>query len=117
MQDKKSKKFSSFDGIVFSTDPDFSYPKEDEPAEEMAPGKQQLKVWLDRKQRGGKTVTLITGFEGSEEALADLGRQLKQKCGVGGSAKDGQIIIQGDFRERVLELLKSLGYQAKKAGG
>lgn len=104
-------------GMVFSTNPDYKYETEDEPeAELLPPAQQRLRVWLDRKQRGGKTVTLIKGFVGPEEDLAELGRMLKTKCGVGGSAKDGEIIIQGDHRDRVVELLTKAGYGCKKAG-
>ena len=104
-------------GMVFSTNPDYKYETEDEPeAELLPPAQQRLRVWLDRKQRGGKTVTLVKGFVGPEEDLADLGRMLKTKCGVGGSAKDGEIIIQGDHRDRVVELLTKAGYGCKKAG-
>ena len=102
-------------GVVFSTNPDFAY--EEEAAEEPAtiePSKQNLIVSIDRKGRGGKQVTLITGFIGTSEDLAGLGRTLKMKCGVGGSAKDGEITIQGDFRDRVTALLKEMGYKAKR---
>ena len=102
-------------GVVFSTNPDFSY--EEEAAEEPAtiePSKQNLIVSIDRKGRGGKQVTLVTGFIGISEDLAGLGRTLKMKCGVGGSAKDGEITIQGDFRDRVTALLKEMGYKAKR---
>ena len=104
-------------GMVYSTNPDFEY-KTDEvaEAETLAPERQDLRVWLDRKHRGGKTVTLVKGFVGSEADLAELGRMLKSKCGVGGSAKDGEIIIQGDHRDRVVELLLKAGYKCKKAG-
>ena len=102
-------------GVVFSTNPDFTY--EEEEAEEEAtlePSKQNLIVSIDRKGRGGKQVTLVTGFVGTADDLADLGRTLKVKCGVGGSTKDGEITIQGDFRDRVVGLLKDMGYKAKR---
>ena len=105
-------------GMVYSTNPDFEYSTtEDEEQQTLAPAEQNLRVWLDRKQRGGKTVTLIKGFVGSENDLAELGRMLKSKCGVGGSAKNGEIIIQGDHRDRVVDLLIAAGYRCKKAGG
>jgi translation initiation factor 1 len=102
-------------GVVFSTNPDFTYEEEasQEPAT-LAPEKQNLIVKIDRKGRGGKQVTLVTGFVGTAEDLAELGRTLKVKCGVGGSAKDGEITIQGDFRDRVVALLKDMGYKAKR---
>ncbi|MBQ8779332.1 MAG: translation initiation factor [Alistipes sp.] len=104
-------------GMVYSTNPDFEYTvQESEQAETLPPEKQNLRVWLDRKQRGGKQVTLVKGFVGSEEDLSELGRMLKSRCGVGGSAKDGEIIIQGDHRDRVVELLIAAGYKCKKAG-
>ena len=98
-------------GVVFSTNPDFAYAEEadDEPAT-IEPSKQNLIVSIDRKGRGGKQVTLVTGFIGTSDDLAELGRTLKVKCGVGGSAKDGEITIQGDFRDRVVTLLKDMGY-------
>ena len=104
-------------GMVFSTNPDFEYTTtEEQEAATLPPAQQNLRVWLDRKQRGGKTVTLVKGFVGSESDLTELGRMLKSKCGVGGSAKDGEIIIQGDHRDRVVELLIAAGYKCKKAG-
>ncbi len=104
-------------GMVYSTNPDFKF-ETDEPAqvETLAPEKQDLRVWLDRKQRGGKVVTLIKGFVGAEEDLQALAKQLKTKCGVGGAAKEGEILIQGDHRDRVVELLLKSGYRCKKAG-
>ena len=105
-------------GMVYSTDPDFEDDTagEQEP-ETLAPERQNLRIWLDRKHRGGKTVTIVRGFVGREADLAELGRMLKSKCGTGGSAKDGEIIIQGDRRDRVAELLAAAGYVCKKAGG
>ena len=104
-------------GMVFSTNPDYKYDTEELAEEELLPAAQQkLRVWLDRKQRGGKTVTLVKGFVGPEDALADLARMLKTKCGVGGAVKDGEVIIQGDHRDRVVELLTKAGYGCKKAG-
>lgn len=103
-------------GVVFSTNPDFEYEKETAEEEEtLPPSRQRLVVGIDRKGRGGKQVTLVKGFVGKEEDLKELGRQLKVKCGVGGSAKDGEIVIQGDFRERVTALLAEAGYNAKRA--
>ncbi len=113
-----SKKSKGLHGIVYSTNPDFGYISDDsEIVETLEPRLQDLRVQLDKKQRGGKAVTLVTGFIGKQEDLEVLGKKLKQKCGVGGSAKDGEIIIQGDFREKVLALLSSEGYKAKRSGG
>lgn len=105
-------------GMVYSTNPDFEYTTSAEPAIETLPAESQpLRVWIDRKHRGGKTVTLVKGFVGTEEDLSTLGRMLKSKCGVGGSAKDGEIIIQGDHRDRVVELLLAAGYSKTKRAG
>jgi translation initiation factor 1 len=112
------KKRKDRDGFVFSTDPDFEYNYESEETEDLPPGQQTLRVWLDRKNRGGKEATLVKGFVGTQDTLKDLAKMLKSKCGVGGSAKDGEIIIQGDHRDKVVELLKKEGYNdTKKAGG
>jgi translation initiation factor 1 len=115
-----AKKFKKITGdIVYSTNTDFSYEYDDGNAnqETLVPSQQNLKVWLDRKKRKGKVVTLIQGFVGSDDDLKDLAKILKTKCGVGGSAKDGEIIIQGDVREKVMEILAKENYNAKKAGG
>lgn len=113
-----SKKNRGLQGVVYSTDPDFAYISDGpEISESPEPRLQDLRVQLDRKQRGGKAVTLVTGFIGKQADLEQLGKKLKQKCGVGGTAKDNEIIIQGDFREKVLALLLADGYKAKKSGG
>jgi translation initiation factor 1 len=104
--------------IVYSTNPNFTYEtKEDEVQETRAPEKQDLRVQLDRKQRAGKQVTLITGFIGTEEDLNHLGKKLKNLCGSGGSAKEGEILVQGDHRTKILEYLKKEGFKAKLSGG
>lgn len=100
--------------IVYSTNPNFNYEYADQPeADTLNPEQQRLRVVLDSKQRGGKTVTLVQGFVGREDDLKELARLLKNKCGVGGSVKDGEIIIQGAFREKVLDLLHANHYGAK----
>ena len=105
-------------GIIFSTDPDFEYEyDQEEEMEELAPNQQKLRVMIDRKQRKGKAVTLVTGFVGPESSLKDLGKLLKSKCGVGGTVKDGEIIIQGEFKQKVVDLLKKEGYTSTKASG
>lgn len=102
-------------GVVYSTNPDFMYSKEEEGTETtLEPSRQRLIVSIDRRNRGGKQVTLVSGFIGTKEDLASLGKTLKVKCGVGGTAKDGEITIQGDFRDKVTALLKEMGYNAKR---
>ena len=97
--------------VVYSTNPDFKYETDGEEEQDTLPKeKQLLRISLDKRNRKGKAVTLITGFIGTTEDLEALGKMLKVKCGVGGSAKDGEIIIQGDFRTKVLELLQKEGY-------
>ena len=102
--------------IVYSTNPDFQY-RYDEPEEQttLPPAKQDLRVMLDKKNRGGKLVTLITGFVGTQDDLSVLAKELKSKCGVGGSAKDGEILVQGDFRDKIMQLLQQKGYKAKRS--
>ena len=105
-------------GVVYSTNPDFSFESgEKEEEQTLPPNQQKLYVKLDRKNRKGKTVTLVEGFVGSENDLKALGKELKSKCGVGGSAKDGEILLQGDFRDRLISLLQDQGYNVKRSGG
>ena len=112
---KKNKK-SRID-IVYSTNNNFEYEYEEEISTETLPPQQQnLIVLLDRKKRKGKSVTLVQGFVGQEDDLKSLGKMLKSKCGVGGSVKDKEIIIQGDFRDKLIDLLKQAGYKVKKSG-
>ena len=102
-------------GVVYSTNPDFQYEtSSEEEAETLPAAQQKLIVSIDRRARAGKQVTLVKGFVGRDGDLAALAKTLKTKCGVGGSAKEGEIIIQGDFRDRVVELLKGMGYNAKR---
>ena len=97
--------------IVYSTNPDFNYTtEENEEAETLPKNQQKLRVSIEKKGRGGKTVTLIRGFVGKEEDLKELGRTLKAKCGVGGSVKDGDVLVQGESKQRITELLKEEGY-------
>lgn len=113
MVQKKKKK-----DIVYSTNPNFEYTSEsDLEPETLLPIRQNLKVWLDRKQRGGKTVSLVKGFIGTSNDLKTLGSELKATCGVGGTVKAGEIIIQGDHRDKIVAHLQKKGYGARKAGG
>lgn len=110
-----SKKDKGKIGVVYSTNPDFEYQHHSAEATETLPKEQQnLLIYLDAKMRAGKQVTLVKGFVGKTEDLETLGKKIKTKCGVGGSAKDGEIIIQGDFREQILKILNSEGWKAKR---
>ena len=101
-------------GFVYSTDPNFSFEPEENIADTLPPAQQKLKVRLDTKHRAGKAVTLVDGFVGKEEDLQELGKKLKSFCGTGGSAKDGEIIVQGDQREKVLQWLVKHGHKQSK---
>ena len=110
-----SKKKLSFDGIVFSTDPSFKTDQDEQQVTEtLPPAQQKLRIKLDTKHRAGKAVTLITGFAGKEDDIETLGKQLKNYCGTGGSVKDGEIIVQGDQRDKVLQWLLKNGYKQTK---
>lgn len=102
--------------MVFSTDPDYSYDNDQEQDETLEPGKQKLYVSIDRKQRKGKEVTLVEGFIGTDDDLKELGKTLKSKCGAGGSVKDGEILVQGNVKQKVADLLKDMGYVVKLKG-
>ena len=112
MAKKKKEKY-----IVYSTNPDLNLEEDIYEEETLANSEQDLRVLLDKKQRKGKSVTLITGFIGTEDDLKKLGKELKSKCGVGGSVKNGEIIIQGDVRDKVLKILTESEFKAKKSGG
>lgn len=112
---KNSKKREN---VVYSTNPNFGYNDEEEMEEETLENNQQLLyVSIDRKQRKGKDVTLVEGFVGTEDDLKDLGKKLKSSCGGGGTVKDGEILIQGNHRDKVIELLEKEGYKTKRKGG
>lgn len=112
-----SKKKNNEGGLIYSTNPDFKpFSEQDREVDTPAPQSQDLRIWLERKG-GGKSVTVVKGFTGSDDSLESLGRTLKTKCGVGGAVKDGEILIQGDHRDKVIRILQELKYKAKKAGG
>ncbi|MBO9618360.1 MAG: translation initiation factor [Niabella sp.] len=113
-----AKNKSDQQGFVYSTNPDFKFQPESDDADTLPPAQQKLRIQLETKHRGGKTASIIIGFVGKDDDLQELGKKLKSFCGTGGSAKDGEIIIQGDHRDKVLQWLLKNGYtQTKKSGG
>ena len=101
-------------GMVYSTNPDYHFENDEEEIETLPRQQQKLRVRIEKNHRGGKTVTIVAGFVGSEDDLKELGRLLKTKCGVGGSQKDGEVLVQGDFKEKVILILKQEGYTQTK---
>ncbi|ALM47728.1 SUI1 family translation initiation factor [Flavobacterium psychrophilum] len=115
-----AKKLSSLDdlgGFVFSTNKDFEFENNDEQQETLANNQQKLEAHLDKKNRGGKVATVIKGYEGNDDDFKAIAKKLKTLCGVGGTAKDGEIIIQGNFREKIMDFLAKEGYKVKRVGG
>lgn len=115
-----AKKISSLEdlgGFVFSTNKEFEFDTHLESEESIANNKQKLEAHLDKKNRAGKVATIIKGFQGTDEDLKNLGKMLKTKCGVGGAVKDKEIIIQGNFRDKIMEILKADGFNVKRIGG
>ena len=100
--------------MVYSTNPDFEFAEDEQPVDSVPKEKQLIRIALDKKQRRGKQVTIVADFRGSEQDLKELGKMLKTKCGVGGSVKDGEIIIQGDFREKIKQILHDNGYSKSR---
>ncbi len=118
MAKKNLNSLSDLGGFVFSTNENEDFSSlQDDTQETIAPADQYLEAHFSNKGRGGKTVTVISGFEGKAADLKDLGKLLKTKCGVGGSVKDGEIIIQGNYRDKIMQILQQEGYRVKRVGG
>ena len=117
MAKKKMQKIDLSNGFVFSTNPDFELESEAEESQTLEPNQQILHVLIDRKQRAGKEVTIVQNFVGNDDDLKELGKLLKQKCGGGGGVKDGDILIQGNHRDKIMAYLQELGYKTKRVGG
>ena len=117
MAKKKKLGLEDLGGFVFSTNDDFDLDQGQDEQENLSPNEQYLEAHFSNKGRGGKTVTVVKGFQGADEDLKSLGKLLKKKCGVGGAVKDGEIIIQGNYRDKVMQILKSEGYNVKRVGG
>ena len=114
---KKINSLNDLGGFVFSTNKDFELGGSDNDAETLVNSEQRLEAHLDKKNRGGKVATIIKGFEGTDDDLKTLSKKLKTLCGVGGSAKDNEIIIQGNFRDKIIDFLAKEGYKVKRVGG
>ena len=114
---KKITSLEDLGGFVFSTNKDFQFEENTSSEQTLSPNKQRLEAHLDKKNRGGKVATIIKGFSGSEDDLKALGKMLKTKCGVGGAVKDNEIIIQGNFRDKIMAILQDEGYNVKRVGG
>ena len=117
MAKKKKLGLEDLGGFVFSTNDDFDLDQGQDEQENLSPNEQYLEAHFSNKGRGGKTVTVVKVFQGADEDLKSLGKLLKKKCGVGGAVKDGEIIIQGNYRDKVMQILKSEGYNVKRVGG
>lgn len=113
---KKINSLEDLGGFVFSTNKDFEYDNNEEQQETLPNNEQRLEAHLDKKNRGGKVATIIKGFEGTDEDLKILAKKLKTLCGVGGSAKENEIIIQGNFRDKIMDYLTKEGYKVKRVG-
>ena len=114
---KKITNLEDLGGFVFSTNKDFEFDNTEEQQQTLPPNQQKLEAHLDKKNRGGKVATVIVGFVGTDDDFKSLAKQLKTLCGVGGSAKDGEIIIQGNFRDKIMDFLAKEGYKVKRVGG
>ncbi len=117
MSNKSSKNKNQYGGVVYSTNPNFSFVNEDDNTDTLEPSKQDLRIWLEKGGRGGKIASVVKGFIGKPDDLDALAKKIKTSCGTGGSSKDGEIIIQGDHRDKILDILTKAGFKAKKAGG
>ena len=117
MSKKKLNSLDDLGGFVFSTNDDFNLDENDSNNTELSPSEQQLEAHFSNKGRGGKTVTVIKGFQGTEDALKQLAKILKTKCGVGGSVKNREIVIQGNYRDKIIDILQALSYNVKRVGG
>lgn len=117
MKKNKLQSLEDLGGFVFSTNKDFDFSSKDQVQETLEPNQQLLEAHLDKKNRAGKVATIIKGFQGADQDLKNLAKELKTLCGVGGSVKDAEIIIQGNFRDKIMDYLKKKEYRVKRVGG